>query len=90
MDSEALSGAAKHTERASFMGAFPARGERAPYPGSLDAGQKFRILRYLFMRCKQFIIVSLAGVVLAASLAGCGGLLPLLPLPQALRLLPPW
>mgnify|MGYP001136198651 CR=1 FL=1 len=25
------------------------------------------------MRCKQFIIVSLAGVVLAASLAGCGG-----------------
>lgn len=73
MDSEALSGAAKHTERASFMGAFPARGERAPYPGSLDAGQKFRILRYLFMRCKQFIIVSLAGVVLAASLAGCGG-----------------
>lgn len=48
MDSEALSGAAKHTERASFMGAFPARGERAPYPGSLDAGQKFRILRYLF------------------------------------------
>ena len=23
------------------------------------------------MRCKQFIIVSLAGVVLAASLAGC-------------------
>ena len=51
------------------------------------------------MRCKQFIIVSLAGVVLAASLAGCGTsstapsaglLLPLLPLPQALRLLPPW
>ena len=30
------------------MGAFPARGENAPYPGSLDAGQKFRILRYLF------------------------------------------
>lgn len=76
MDSEALSGAAKHTERASFMGVFPARGERAPYPGSLDAGQKFRILRYLFMRCKQFIIVSLAGVVLAASLAGCGGAAP--------------
>lgn len=25
------------------------------------------------MRCKQFIIVSLAGVVLAASLVGCGG-----------------
>lgn len=25
------------------------------------------------MRCKQFIFVSLAGVVLAASLAGCGG-----------------
>ena len=25
------------------------------------------------MRCKQFITVSLAGVVLAASLAGCGG-----------------
>ena len=24
------------------------------------------------MRCKQFIFVSLAGVVLAASLAGCG------------------
>lgn len=47
-----------------------------PYPGSLDAGQKFRILRYLFMRCKQFIIVSLAGVVLAASLAGCGGAAP--------------
>ena len=76
MDSEALSGAAKHTERASFMGAFPARGERAPYPGSLDAGQKFRILRYLFMRCKQFIVVSLAGVVLAASLASCGGAVP--------------
>ena len=76
MDSEALSGVAKHTERASFMGAFPARGEHAPYTGSLDAGQKFRILRYLFMRCKQFIIVSLAGVVLAASLAGCGGAAP--------------
>ena len=76
MDSEALSGAAKHTERASFMGVFPARGERAPYPGSLDAGQKFRILRYLFIRCKQFIIFSLAGVVLAASLAGCGGAAP--------------
>ena len=28
------------------------------------------------MRCKQFIIVSLAGVVLAASLAGCGGAVP--------------
>ena len=28
------------------------------------------------MRCKQFIIVSLAGVVLAASLAGCGGTAP--------------
>ena len=28
------------------------------------------------MRCKQFIIVSLAGVVLAASLAGCGGAAP--------------
>ena len=73
MDSEALSGAALHTERASFMGAFPARGERAPYPGKPNSGSKFRILRYLFMRCKQFIIVSLAGVVLAASLAGCGG-----------------
>ena len=47
MDSEALSGAALHTERASFMGIFPARGENAPCPGSLDAGQKFRILRYL-------------------------------------------
>ena len=40
MDSEALSGAALHTERASFMGAFPARGENAPCPGSLDAVQK--------------------------------------------------
>ena len=28
------------------------------------------------MRCKQFIIVSLAGVVLAASLASCGGAVP--------------
>ena len=28
------------------------------------------------MRCKQFIFVSLAGVVLAASLAGCGGSAP--------------
>ena len=28
------------------------------------------------MRCKQFITVSLAGVVLAASLAGCGGAAP--------------
>ena len=28
------------------------------------------------MRCKQFIFVSLAGVVLAASLAGCGGVAP--------------
>ena len=28
------------------------------------------------MRCKQFIFVSLAGVVLAASLAGCGGAAP--------------
>ena len=28
------------------------------------------------MRCKQFIIVSLAGVVLAASLASCGGAAP--------------
>ena len=28
------------------------------------------------MRCKQFIFVSLAGVVLAASLAGCGGAVP--------------
>ena len=28
------------------------------------------------MRCKQFIVVSLAGVVLAASLAGCGGAAP--------------
>ena len=28
------------------------------------------------MRYKQFIIVSLAGVVLAASLAGCGGAVP--------------
>jgi len=35
MDSEALSGAAKHTERASFMGVFPARGERAPLPRQL-------------------------------------------------------
>ena len=28
------------------------------------------------MRCKQFIFVSLAGVVLAASLAGCGVAVP--------------
>ena len=28
------------------------------------------------MRCKQFIFVSLAGVVRAASLAGCGGAAP--------------
>ena len=39
MDSEALSGAALHTERASFMGAFPARGEHAPTPESQIPGQ---------------------------------------------------
>ena len=48
MDSEALSGAAKHTERAFFYGCIPRTRRTCPYPGSLDAGQKFRILRYLF------------------------------------------
>ena len=40
MDSEALSGAALHTERAFFYGRIPRTRRKRPHPGSLDEKKK--------------------------------------------------